>query len=181
MKKRAEMVGPAGLWEKQRKTQISFLKDVGLLPSHTLLDVGCGVLRGGVPLIDYLDKGKYYGFEPSRYRLDEGKLELQDAGLSHKTPHLSTSWPSGKFDYVWAFQVVIHMDEGKLDEFLSRVRLSKNGACYFTIMNEERKPLAGWCEYPTVWKKFDYYKKKARAFGFDAELVSDKMVLMTDV
>ncbi|HTR18374.1 MAG TPA: hypothetical protein VMH91_00090, partial [Candidatus Paceibacterota bacterium] len=33
----------------------------GIKPQHTLLDIGCGYLRGGQYIIDYLEEGNYTG------------------------------------------------------------------------------------------------------------------------
>jgi len=52
-----------GLWDELGELQFDFLKNQGLLPSHYLLDVGCGSLRGGIHFIRYLDPGHYIGFD----------------------------------------------------------------------------------------------------------------------
>ncbi len=70
-------VGAPEGWELKRRFQIDFLKKQGLKPEHYLLDIGCGTLRGGIPIIDYLDKGHYYGIEVRDFVLDEGRKELQ--------------------------------------------------------------------------------------------------------
>ena len=43
--KHRDVVG--GLWEEIGCLQLSVLKRIGLQKSHTLLDIGCGSLRGG--------------------------------------------------------------------------------------------------------------------------------------
>ena len=35
----------------------------GLKPTHRFLDVGCGIGRMAIPLVDYLQTGKYHGFD----------------------------------------------------------------------------------------------------------------------
>ncbi len=40
-----DMVG--GMWEEIGRLQFEFLRARGLKPSHRLLDIGCGSLRGG--------------------------------------------------------------------------------------------------------------------------------------
>ena len=54
--KRASLVGPPKLWQSKRDCQIKFLLEHGLKQDHYLLDLGCGVLRGGIPIINYLEK-----------------------------------------------------------------------------------------------------------------------------
>jgi len=46
------LVGPARLWKMKRDFQIGFLKNFGLKPDNVLLDLGCGTLRGGIPIIE---------------------------------------------------------------------------------------------------------------------------------
>ena len=62
---RHSLVGPAHLWEIKRAFQIQFLQSVGLTPDQYLLDMGCGTLRGGIPIIKYLEPGHYYGIRIS--------------------------------------------------------------------------------------------------------------------
>ena len=59
---RHDWVGP-GYHEMKREFQINFLKSHGLSPDKTLLDLGCGTLQGGIPIIDYLDVGHYFGID----------------------------------------------------------------------------------------------------------------------
>jgi len=56
------MVGPPGVWKDCRDFQINFLRKMGLKTHHQVLDIGCGPLRGGIPLIRYLDAGNYFQF-----------------------------------------------------------------------------------------------------------------------
>ena len=72
VERRHSLVGPPKLWKLKRDFQINFLKNAGLEPQHYLLDIGCGTLRGGIPLIDYLNVGNYTGIERRRKVLEEG-------------------------------------------------------------------------------------------------------------
>ncbi|HEY7563249.1 MAG TPA: class I SAM-dependent methyltransferase [Gaiellaceae bacterium] len=68
-----------GLWRKMGKLQLKFLTAHGLEPGHRLLDVGCGPLRAGVRLAEYLDAGNYYGIDINESLLDVGyDVELPD-------------------------------------------------------------------------------------------------------
>ena len=82
--KRHSLVGPPYLWKMKRDFQIQFLKTMGLKPEHYLLDIGCGTLRGGIPLIKYLQDGHYFGVEVRKEVLDEGRKELREASLEEK-------------------------------------------------------------------------------------------------
>ena len=89
--RRHAKVGPLHLWKMKREFQIRFLKEVGLQPEHYLLDIGCGTLRGGLPIIEYLEKRHYYGIELRAYVLAEGRKELREANLEDKEPALIVS------------------------------------------------------------------------------------------
>jgi hypothetical protein len=64
-------VGAPHLWRMQRAFQIDFLQRMGLDRQHHLLDLGCGTLRGGLPLIAYLSAGNYTGID---VRAEDGTL-----------------------------------------------------------------------------------------------------------
>jgi SAM-dependent methyltransferase len=68
-----------GLWDEMGELQLSFLKDRGLRPDQRFLDVGCGSLRAGRLLVDYLEPGHYYGSDINPDLLETGyRHELDD-------------------------------------------------------------------------------------------------------
>lgn len=80
-----ELVG--GMWDELGQLQLDFLVGQGMRPSHTLLDIGCGALRGGVKLIPWLDPGGYWGIDRNRGLLDVGyDIELGRLGLTMRQP-----------------------------------------------------------------------------------------------
>jgi cyclopropane fatty-acyl-phospholipid synthase-like methyltransferase len=112
------MVGPTGYWYKLQHYQLSFLKQMGLLPGHTLLDIGCGPLSGGIAFIEYLQAGRYAGIDIRQDAITEAHIQLARSGLAGKNPVLIKSDDFGEgilggrhFDYIWACQVFYHMDE----------------------------------------------------------------------
>ncbi len=80
------LVGAAEHWQAQRDVQLGFLVARGLRPTHHLLDIGCGTLRGGIPLIRFLEPGHYYGIEVRREVLEQGREELREQQLEQKVP-----------------------------------------------------------------------------------------------
>lgn len=83
-----------GNYDSHGATQLRFLTEHGLRPEHCFLDVGCGSLRAGRHLVDYLQPGHYYGIdanvdliqagydiemsEEQRNRLPAGNLRAND-------------------------------------------------------------------------------------------------------
>ena len=175
--RRHALVGPARLWEMKRDFQIRFLSDMALDPKHYLFEIGCGTLRGGVPLIQYLENGHYFGVEVREEVLDEGRKELREAGLEGKNPTLLLSpdisqlTVNRKFDYIWAFSVLIHMNDKILNDtldFVSR-HLSKEGVFYTNVNIGDRKE-GNWQGFPVVARTFNFY---SQACAMNGLLVSD--------
>ena len=84
--RRHARVGSPRLWKMKREFQFDFLKRMGLERTQVLLDLGCGTLRGGIPLIEFLERGHYIGVDVRADVLDEARAELREAGLEHKSP-----------------------------------------------------------------------------------------------
>jgi cyclopropane fatty-acyl-phospholipid synthase-like methyltransferase len=151
------------------------LKTVNLKPEHYLLDIGCGTLRGGIPLINYLQSGHYYGVEVREEALNEGRKELCEAGLEEKNPTLLLSMDFSqltikqKFDYIWAFSVLIHMNDEILNDtldFVSR-HLSDDGAFYANVNIGEREE-GSWQGFPVVARTFEFYSHACTKYGLSA-------------
>ncbi len=135
------------------------------MPNHKLLDFGCGTLRGGLPLIDYLDPGNYYGLDVRIETLKEACNELEESGLEIKIPslihcdNLSSLTFNGGFNFIWAFSVLIHLTDSKVDEFLSfAVRNLAPGGKIFTNVVYGDKPDGRWRNFPTVARSHLFYK-----------------------
>jgi cyclopropane fatty-acyl-phospholipid synthase-like methyltransferase len=162
--RRHGLVGPARLWKMKRDFQIGFLKGVGLKADSVLLDLGCGTLRGGIPIIEYLATGNYYGIESRDYVLSEGRKELQEAGLEQKRPvllatdDLEAVCLEQQFDFIWAFSVLIHMDDENLDHALKLVsKHLKEGGRFFANVNIGDRQEGRWQGFPVVWRTYDFY------------------------
>jgi cyclopropane fatty-acyl-phospholipid synthase-like methyltransferase len=170
--RRHALVGHAKLWKMKRDFQIKFLGNMGLKPEDYLLEIGCGTLRGGLPLIQYLNKGHYFGIEVREQALKEGRKELKEAGLEEKNPTLLLSPAIAQltinrtFDYLWAFSVLIHMNDEILNdtlEFASK-HLSEKGIFYANVNIGESKE-GNWQGFPVVWRTFDFYSRACAMNG----------------
>lgn len=182
-KHRHAMVGPFDLWEHKRQFQFQFLRLIGLDPSHRLLDLGCGTLRGGIPLIAYLHEGHYTGIEVRPQLISEAKQELHEESLAHKKPvllccdHLDGVELDDKFDVIWSFSVLIHMDDETLDKALSFVRrhLAPTGR-FLANVNLGDRPDSVWQGFPLVWRPLAFYDSAFQRHGLQlAELGALKL------
>lgn len=148
----------------KRKFQIEFLKTMGLSKSDRFLDIGCGTLRGGIPIIDYLDTGNYTGIDVRKIVLDEAKKELKEERLKNKSPRLihfenirDLNFKK-KFDYIFAFAVLGHLDDYQLQSSLEFVKrhLSDTGSLFANV-NIGSKPDGVWQGFPVLMRNLDQY------------------------
>ena len=131
------MVGPLGFWNELQSYQINTLTTLGLKPGHSLIDIGCGPLQGGVPCIRYLDANRYTGIDimPNRIRAAYGEVARHDLGEKNPRILLSRSFGESEtgenelFDFMWASQIMYNLDDSlivSLFGFISR-RLKPTG------------------------------------------------------
>ncbi len=133
------MVG--GLWEELGRLQFEYLRNAGLQPSHRLLDIGCGALRGGIHTIGYLEPGNFYGLDSNRSLLEAAQRELEIAGLEPKKPHLVLNdWFEldlfgEQFDYLLAQSVFTHLFANHIVRALVEARkvLAPDGQFFATF------------------------------------------------
>ena len=172
--RRHELVGPGKLWKMKREFQIKFLQEKGLSPNNYFLDLGCGTLRGGIPLIDFLEAGHYYGVDQRQEAIDEGEKELLEAGLDQKKPVLLVSPAISeleidqKFEFIWAFSVLIHMSDEILADalqFVSR-QLSDTGV-FFANVNIGERQEGNWQGFPVVSRSLEFYREECAKAGLE--------------
>jgi hypothetical protein len=174
--RRAELVGPAQVWQEKRDFQVEFLQAHGLQPSNTLVDIGCGVLRGGVPLIEYLDAGNYAGVDVRPEIEPEARAELAEHQLVGKSPalvfgsRLADTHLGRQFDVAWAFSVLFHLTDEHLTECFAFVRehLTPTGVFYANVNLGENDP-DQWLEFPELWRTLEEYQARAGSVGLGAK------------
>jgi SAM-dependent methyltransferase len=176
MNKRASLVGPTDKWNVLRDFQINFLKKNGLKPHHSLIDIGCGVLRGGIPIIRYLDESNYYGLESRGFVLDEGKRELMEENLEYKNPNLMVNGDGfddidlhRKVDFVWAYSVLFHIADNILPEcfrFVAR-HLNPDGVFYANVHTGVHHVVGRWKsqDMPKIRRPLKEYKTICHSSG----------------
>jgi len=170
--RRHSRVGPAYMWKMKRAFQIDFLKRMGLEPHHRVLDVGCGTLRGGLPVVEYLEAGHYAGFDIRKASIAEAHKELAEAGLEakqpslHVVPDISALDLGQTFDYIWAFSVLVHMSDEILDDcFASAARHLASGGRFFGNVRTGEWPDEDRTGYVVVTRDLDFYRDIAGRYG----------------
>lgn len=174
--KRHSLVGQSHLWTMKRGFQIGFLTAAGLKPEHYVLDIGCGTLRGGIPMIRYLNDGHYFGVDTRPDVLKEAKKELEAENLTSKVPVLVcapsiASLDLGRaFDYVWAFSVLFHMNDEILDDSFAFVQrhLDPHGTFYANV-NIGAHPAGMWKGFPVIWRTLASYQRLGDAHALTVE------------
>lgn len=136
-----------GRWDEIGTLQFEYLVAQGMKPEHTMLDVGCGVLRGGLHSIRYLDAGNYYGIDIAPEMIEGARRELAGAGLEAKQPTLrvtdSFDMSFGRpIDYALALSVFTHIPWNSMYRALSSmaVELRPGGQFFATFFRGPEGP-----------------------------------------
>jgi SAM-dependent methyltransferase len=102
-------------WLRLGALQFDFLTANGLRPDHRLLEIGCGNLRAGWRLIEFLGSGAYTGVDASPEIIVAAQRTLAERRLQHKRPGLFVVGdmglaflPEEHFDVVHAHSVFSH-------------------------------------------------------------------------
>ena len=102
-------------WGVYAAHQFSVLTSLGLEPDDSLLDLGCGGLRGGRLFIAFLEKGNYYGIEPARWAIREAiEGELGREYIEKRKPSFDYNTEANlevfgrKFDFILAHSIFVH-------------------------------------------------------------------------
>lgn len=173
------LVGPPGQWQARRDLQLTLLSEFGLTENSHFLDLGCGSLRLGLPLIDYLLPRQYTGVDvdPDCIAAAQRLIDLFD--LQGKSPNIIQSESFGyeelsgrtTFDFVWIFQVFIHLPDELVRKAMKAISslLADRGASYGTAVVDDRLEtltLRGkWRHYAYVHAPFNYYRDRAAEVG----------------
>ena len=125
-----------------------YLISKGLKPDDSFLDIGCGALRTGIHVIDYLNAEKYCGIDHHKAALDvaqEYEIPLNRLGDKRPTLLHSANFEIEKtgrtFDWIFAFAVVNHLDDDMFKTALCAFHKSLNPGGKLILSPEPRIPL----------------------------------------
>lgn len=150
-------VGPPMNYDLASAMQFNLLTSLSMREHHTLLDIGCGSLRGGRLSIMYLLSGRYFGIEPEEWLVEKGiKAEVGSDLIALKKPTFSNesgfrlSMFGHSFDYLVAQSIFSHASARQITCCLKEARKVMTPtsifAATFVVGNEDYKG-ADWV-YP---------------------------------
>lgn len=176
---RHALVGDPALASMKRDFQIAFLRSNGLHPEHRLLDLGCGTLRGGIPIIQYLAAGQYYGVDVRASVIAEAWRELHDYDLGHKRPTLvclseaQEKFQDTCFDVVWAFSVLIHMQDTNFRQTIRFVaeHLCPDGRFFANVKIGREESHGRWQGFPVVTRPLTFYERESHAVALSVAVL----------
>ena len=128
-------------------TQFRLLCSLGLRAHHKVLDLGCGSLRAGRFLINYLEPGNYCGIEPNKWLIDEGiKEQVGDSLIAIKKPRFDTNSEfnttvfAQNFDFIIAQSIFSHTGNDLIPDALSNIykSLNDNGIALLAFIKGEK-------------------------------------------
>lgn len=164
-------------WEISRMKQFDFLIKQGLKPDHSVLDIGCGTLLAGIPLIKYLNKGLYVGIDSRVDVINEAEHEAAEHNLLHKEPQLiHGSGPSSvahlnlRPDLVWAFFVIFLMNDKEVDDWFKYIAHTlKPGGVFMMNSSDELSEALKWRGFRVQARPFNFYRSLAEKYHLDIE------------
>lgn len=140
-------VGPYDKYDIIAANQFIALINNGLREYHTVLDIGCGTMRAGRLLINYLLPERYYGIEPEKeiYQMAFKKeigLEMEVLKkflVCHVDDFNLNYFGVVRYDYILAHSIFSHTSKKQLDKCIKEAK---------KVLAEKGKLLATYIEGP---------------------------------
>jgi hypothetical protein len=151
--------GPPHVFEAVGRHTFQTLLADGLLPTHRVLDFGCGSLRNGYWLMRFLDSGNYYGIEPVEKGVRAGLKHLIGPELeAFKKPTFLFNTDNDisafgvPFDYVVARSIVSHTCPGMLHKMLETfAKSSPEGTMFASYWRQDLPDNGPWWQW---WRRY---------------------------
>jgi SAM-dependent methyltransferase len=168
-------VGPPDRYDLASAGQFSLLTGIGMREEHTLLDIGCGSLRGGRLFISYLKPGKYFGIEPEQWLVDQGidleigrdLIRLKQPAFSNDTNFTLTTF-GRKFDFMLAQSIFSHATQAQIRRCLSEAKQALEPAGVFAatyFIGETNYEGTEWVYPGSVSFREEYFARMAADEG----------------
>jgi len=124
------------------RMQLELLLREGLQKEHYVLEIGCGALVAGIPIMSMVEIGHYVGIEPNKWLIDASlqvpqnyNIALQQQPLFLYNEFFDAESTGISFDYIISHSIISHAAHWQLPLFLemcSRV-LKKDGKVIFSL------------------------------------------------
>jgi len=106
--------------------QLELLKRNGLRPDHHVLEIGCGALVAGRPIMQFLEPDRYVGIEPNTWLIEACRDHFPDSEelfLTKRPTFLArtdfdASETQRRFDFVISHSILSHAAHFQLDQFI---------------------------------------------------------------
>jgi len=120
---------------------LDYLISNGLRPDHTVIEYGCGSLRVGKAVIDYLNQGHYVGVDIDSFFYEMGlRNYVGEELIAAKAPSFyvidspkyAAATAGRTFDFLFSTLVLMHVPPQQLDKFFANiVKLMHAGSVYY--------------------------------------------------
>lgn len=139
-------VGPPDQYDFMGASQFRLLTALGLREEHRVVDIGCGSLRLGRLLLQYLLPERYFGIDPNEWLWKNAvQDEIGSDVISIKRPTFIassdftlTGIETGSVDFAIAQSIYSHTGIDCFQKSMAEVArvLSPNGQFVFTVLSE---------------------------------------------
>lgn len=170
-----------GLYDFSRGAyHASYLVRHGLKAHHHILDFGCGLGRTAVPLLRYLEPGRYVGLDISRERIRLARDYVTREGCDGAGAEFIvnvhnnfTAITSRRFDFVWAQSVFTHMPKSDVEAVLTNIGavMSPRGIFMFNFnLGDADGAIVNVKDY---FYSEAFFRRLAERNGFDLQVLND--------
>lgn len=137
-----DYVGDPGSFGRRGEVIAQLLVENGMRPESRVLDVGCGALDTGIPLIRYLEDGHYTGLEPNGWLVEAALREYPELLLRAPNWIWRTDFDAlehAPYDFIVAHSVLSHVAHWQMPLLLQNLRdCVEEGAIFVASYREDQ-------------------------------------------
>lgn len=177
--------GDPSSWQARGELILTLLRENDLDHQSQVLNIGCGNLSEGAPLIRFLAGDHFVGVDPNGWLVEAALQQMPE--LEHQNPRFlwrsdfDASELGRKFDFIVAHSVVSHMAHWQLDQFLANTRkvVEAGAVMLASFINDQYCSFAEEWVYPGV-STFRVQSVMAAGYhtGWSVEMVQDYQTRM---
>ena len=184
------------------RMQLELIEREGLKDTDFVLEIGCGALIAGIPIISFLEAGHYVGIDPNKWLIDSSLQIDENKKIIHEKKPIflfnqsfNATSVTLKFDYILAHSVMSHAPLWQLRLFLENCAkvLKDNGKVLFSLRLTDANPYDGlgkkkesitteW-QYPgnTFFDRSTVIKEASKWFSIiEQKQLYTKLIMETD-